>query len=340
MTPTPLKALALAGVVLLAAAWSGCGADGGKNRTIVLYAFSAMEDVMKEEVIPAFQKHWKEQTGEEVQIVTSFAGSGTITNQVRFGAPAQVAMVATEMDALNLREDGLLTTDWREFKNEGTYAYTIASIVTRQGNPKGLHSFEELGKEGVEVVYPDPTTSGGAQWAILALYGSALQRSGSASGPADEADARALLKAVSLNTDSLPESARRALTQFGLGYGDALLTYENEALLDIAKGKEYELVIPESTIYIEPKVVIVDKNVQENDEALMKAFVDFLWTEEAQEALARNHFRVRNEGVAERYANKYQAVELPFTVAYLGGWDTATDVIIDQVWREVQREIH
>ncbi len=248
-------------------------------------------------------------------------------------------MVSTELDALGIKKAGLVTTDWRSFENEGTFAYTVACIVTRKGNPKGVLSFEDLTKQDVEVIYPDPTTSGGAQWAILALYGSALKTSEVAAGVPDQSLARELLKGVSLNAGSLPESARKALTQFSLGYGDALLTYENEALHDISKGKEYEIVVPESTIDIEPKVVIIDKNIAESQKDVVRTFVDFLWTTEAQEAFARYNFRVADETIMAKYTSRYKRIESPFTVDYLGGWEEATSTIIDRVWREVQREI-
>ena len=138
----------------------------------------------------------------------------------------------------------------------------------------------------------------------------------------------------------MPESSRRASTQFGLGYGDVLLTYENEALLDISKGKEYEIVVPMSTIYIEPKVVIVDRNVDDAEKEVVRAFVDVLWTEGVQEALAMHNFRVWDDSIAEKYSDRYEAVELPFTVDYLGGWKEATSSIIDRTWRQVQREIN
>lgn len=212
---------------------AGCGSGDAGEKTVVLYGFSTMEEVMKSDIIPAFRRHWNESTGQDVRVVTSFASSGTITNQIAFGAPAQIAMLATEMDAVNIEKAGLISTDWRDFRDRGTYAYTIACIVTRKDNPKGLYSFEDAGREGVDVVYPDPITSGGAQWAILALYGSSLKTG----GDAGRERALELIKTVSLNAGSLPESARRALTQFGLGYGDALLTYENEALLDISRAR-------------------------------------------------------------------------------------------------------
>ena len=187
---------------------------------------------------------------------------------------------------------------------------------------------------------PDPTTSGGAQWAILALYGSVLKTSEVYTGVPDREGARERLKLVSLNAGSLPESARRALTQFSLGFGDALLTYENEALFDISKGKEYEIVVPRSTIYIEPKILIVDKNVDETEKEVVRELVEFLWAREAQEALARNHFRVSDDGIMEKYSGRYKRVELPFRVDYLGGWREATATVIDQTWRQVQREIN
>ena len=178
------------------------------------------------------------------------------------------------MDALSIKRAGFASTDWRTFTNQGTFAYSVTCIVTRRGNPKGINSFELLRAADAEVVYPDPTTSGGAQWAILALYGSALRESELASGSPDPVHARRLLKDVTLSAGSLPESARRALTQFGLGYGDALLTYENEALLDLSKGKDYEVVIPKTTIYIEPKVLIIDRNVGPVEREVVQALVD------------------------------------------------------------------
>ena len=322
-------------VIVLAAACR----SGGEDRTIVLYGFSIMEDVMKKDVIPAFQARWKQQTGEDVRIITSFAGSGSITNLIALGAPAQVAMVATELDAVHIRQAGMVSTDWREFRDHGTFAHSVVCIVTRKHNPRGILSFEDLARPGVDVMYPDPTTSGGAQWSILALYGSAMKAEEMALGSTAPTSPRELLKRVTLNAGSMPESARRALTQFGLGYGDALLTYENEALVDIANGRDYEVIVPESTILIEPKVLVVDRNVDEADMVRVRAFVEFLWSDEAQEAFVRSNFRVSDERIMERYLGRYQEVELPFTVAFLGGWEAATAEVIEGTWKEVQREI-
>ena len=243
------------------------------------------------------------------------------------------------MDASNIKNAGMTKTDWASFKNQGTYAYTITLLVTRQGNPKGVHSFYDAAKPGVDVVHPDPTTSGGAQWAILALYGSTLRTNDASTESESTLAAVKLLTQISSNAGSLPESARRVLTQFALGYGDALLTYENEALLDVAKGHEYEIIVPVSTILVEPKVMIVDRNVNPQDQAMMRAFVDFLWDERAQAAFAENHFRVWDESIMAQHSDKYPKVEIPFTVEDLGGWNEATSNIIESTWRQIQREI-
>ena len=144
---------------------------------------------------------------------------------------------------------------------------------------------------------------------------------------------------ISSNAGSLPESARRALTQFALGYGDALLTYENEALLDVAKGHEYEIIVPVSTIIVEPKVMIVDRNVNPEDRAMVRAFVDFLWDEGSQNAFAENHFRVWDESIMSQHTDQFAKVEMSFTVEDLGGWEEATSNIIERIWRQIQREI-
>ncbi len=308
------------------------------GRTITVYGYSAMEEPLKDEVIPAFQEWYRQTHGEEVEFVTAFAGSGHLFNQIQAGAPAQVAIFATEIEPTKLMEDGLITTDWRAFPDNGTFALTVAVILTRDGNPENIKSFEDLANNGVDVLLPDPTTSGGAQWAILALYGSAfLNGTGIPSDGGTEPAAK-LLKRVIDNASSLPESARKALTQFGLGYGDALLTYENDALVDIAKGRDYEIIMPQSTIAIEPKVVIIDANVSEEDAALVEEFMDFLWGAEAQEAMAKHHFRVVDQTVFQRHAANFQKVDSPFTIDDLGGWDEASAQIIEGAWREAQRD--
>ena len=325
----PVVFLAIAAVAL-------CQSVGGDQRagtTITLYGFSALEEAMNDEVVPAFEEWYRRTYGEEIRIMTSFAGSGTIFNQIRFGAPAQVAIFATEVEPRILKEEGRITTDWTAFPNGGTFAYTTAVIVSHAGSSQGVRSFQDLARPGVNIIVPDPTTSGGAQWAILAIFGSVYLQDGDAATSRSAEQAAALVIDIRDTAVSLPDSARQALIQFGLGFGDLLLTYENEALIDIARGSDYELIVPPSTIIIEPKVVIIDANVSDKDRSAVEAFVNFLWSEEAQEMFAEYHLRVVDDAVARRYEDNFPQINRSFTVQDLGGWDWATSTIIDGVWR-------
>ena len=250
-----------------------------------------------------------------------------------------MAILATGMDASNLAKAGV-TSLQVDSHGRRPFAYSVACIVTRRGRVKEVHSFAELADGELEIVYPDPTTSGGAQWAILALYGSALRSSELRSGVADVTRAKALLRDVTLQAGSLPESARRALTQFSLGYGDALLTYENEALLDVANGKAYDVMVPDSTIHIEPVAIVIDRNVRGAQRAVAEDFVEFLWSAESQEAMARNHFRVYDESAMALHQDNFAPVADPFTIEYFGGWERATEEIIEGTWKHIQREIN
>ncbi len=310
-------------------------ARGGQEsgRTITIYGFSALEEPMNDELVPAFQEWYRQTHGEEISVATSFAGSGTIFNQIRFGAPAQVAVFATELEPQILKEEGLITTDWTTLPNDGTFAYTTAVIVSRAGHSKGVRSFQDLARPGIKTIVPDPTTSGGAQWAILAIFGSVYLQDGDAASLRSAEQAAALVVDIRNTAESLPDSARQALIQFALGYGDLLLTYENEALIDIARGRDYELIVPPSTIIIEPKVVIIDANVSDKDRSAVEAFVNFLWSEEAQEILAEFHFRVMDDAVARRHEANFPQISRSFTVDDLGGWGWVTNTVIEGVWR-------
>ena len=325
----PVVFLAIAATAL----WQLAGGGQGSSTTITIYGFSALEEPMNDEVVPAFQEWYRQTYGEEISVVTSFAGSGTIFNQIRFGAPAQVAIFATELEPQILKEEGRITTDWTAFPNGGTFAYTTAVIVSHAGHTKGVRSFQDLARPGVKTIVPDPTTSGGAQWAILAIFGSIYLQDGDAATSRSAKQAAALVTDIRDSAVSLPDSARQALIQFGLGYGDLLLTYENEALMDIARGRDYELIVPPSTIIIEPKAVIIDANVPDKDRSAVEAFVEFLWSPEAQEILAEYHFRVMNDTVARRHEDSVPQISRSFTVDDLGGWGWATTTIIDGVWR-------
>ena len=313
--------------------WQFASGGQGSSATIIIYGFSAIEEPMNDEVVPAFQEWYRQTYGEEIRVVTSFAGSGTIFNQIRFGAPAQIAIFATELEPQILKEEGLITTDWTTLPNDGTFAYTTAVIVSHAGDSKGVRSFQDLARPGIKTIVPDPTTSGGAQWAILSIFGSVYLQDGDAATSQSAEQAAALVTDIRNTAVSLPDSARQALIQFALGYGDLLLTYENEALMDIARGRDYELIVPRNTIIIEPKAVIIDANVPERDRSSVEDFMEFLWSPEAQEIFAEYHFRVTNGEIARRHEDNFPQINRSFTVDDLGGWEWVTDAVIDGAWR-------
>src|SRR2546430_5835490 len=218
------------------------------TRTLVVYGFSILGEVMNEGIFPAFQTEWQRQRGESLQFISSFAGSGTVTNQIILGVPAEVAVLSLELDALRLIKAGVLRgPTWRQLPYAGVLNRTPFVILVRPGNPKGIHDFADLAKPGIGVVHPDPLTSGGANWAIVAEYGAGMRQH------PDQPDAGyTLLRGVWQNVVAQASSARAARTQFENGFGDALITYEQEAVYDKSRGKlKLDVVYPHSTILSE-----------------------------------------------------------------------------------------
>jgi sulfate/thiosulfate-binding protein len=310
-------------------------ASRGGERQVTLYAFSVMKEAMDKAVIPGFAAKWKQEHGEEVKFTTSYAGSETITNQILAGVAAHVGVFSIERDVERLAQKGLVTSNWKATPFGGIVNKTPFVILVRKGNPKGIHDFADLAKPGVRVIHPDPDGSGGAQWSILAIYGSELKKSQAATGGSDQARALQVLKGVWRNVIATPDSARAARTQFETGYGDALITYELEGLMMKAAGSDIEIVVPRATIFSEHPAVVIDKNVPTQDRPLIDAFMQYLWSDEAQQAFVKYHFRsVTHEEFND--ANKeFAHVELPFTVGDLfGGWQRAYPEVIDGVWRK------
>src|SRR4029079_12929521 len=197
------------------------GESGDIN--ITLYGFSVMKESLEKAIFHAFAAKWKQQHGQVLLFQSSFAGSETVTNQILRGAPAEVAILSIERDVQRLQKEGFVTADWRSLPAHGIVNKTPFVIIVRQGNPKGIKDFSTLAKPGIKLIHPDPISSGGAQWSILAIYGSELKR---ARGDADQGNAIQLLRAIWKNVLSTPGSAREARTTFELGNGDALITYE------------------------------------------------------------------------------------------------------------------
>ena len=320
--------------LLIAASCLPQAPSGTGGRNITVYGFSIMKEVLEKEVFPAFAAKWKKEHGEDVHFTSSFAGSETVTNQIIQGVDAEIAILSIERDVDRIQQAGAITSDWRALPAHGIVNKTPFVIIVAPGNPKGIHDFADLAKPGVRLIHPDPVSSGGAQWSVLAIYGSELIKSEKQTGGRDEARALKTLQAIWKNVVSTPGSAREARTQFELGHGDALVTYELEGLMMKQAGGKVEIVVPESTIFSEHPAVMIDRKVTPDERPIVTAFLQYLWTDEAQAAFVKYHFRsVTNESLND--ANKeFAQIKLPFYVSDLGGWGKAYPDVIEKVFRD------
>jgi sulfate/thiosulfate transport system substrate-binding protein len=313
-------------------------AEGG-DITITLYGFSIMKESLEKAIFPGFTARWKQLHGQEVRFQSSFAGSETVTNQILQGAPAEVAILSIERDAERLKNGGFATTDWHSFPSRGIVNKTPFIIIVRKGNPKGIRDFSDLGKPGVKLIHPDPVSSGGAQWSILAIYGSELKKSEVESGEPDKARALQTLRAIWRNVISTPGSAREARTTFELGNGDALITYELEALLMKEANAPIDIVVPRSTIFSEHPAVVIDKNVKSDKRQVIDAFIQYLWSDEAQQAFVKFHFYSTTNDAFNQANTEFGKIELPLTIEYFGGWERAYPEVIEGIFRaQVQKK--
>jgi len=336
----------LSGATLLALtlAISAClpqpTADKGGGLNITVYGFSILKESLEKAVYPGFAAKWKREHGVDVKFTSSFAGSETITNQILQGVAADIAILSIERDATRLKEKGFVTSDWRTLPNKGILNKTPFVILVRQGNPKGIRDFPDLAKPGVRLIHPDPVSSGGAQWSVLAMYGSELVKSEKESGEQDKARALQTLRAIWRNVISTPGSAREARTQFETGFGDALVTYELEGLLMKETGKTpMEIIIPKATIFSEHPAVVVDRNVSADKRPVVDAFMQYLWSEEAQRAFVKYYYRSGSDPKLNEDNKQLAQIEMEFAIDFFGGWDRAYPEIIEGIFRDqVQRK--
>ena len=288
-----------------------------------------------------FAKWWPSQSGgQQVSVKLSNGGSSKQSRAVIDGIPADVVTLALayDIDAI-AQKSKLLAGNWQSRlpNNSSPYTSTIIFLV-RKGNPKGIKDWNDLVRDGVAVVTPNPKTSGSARWNYLGAWGFELRRS-----KGDEAKAREFVRRLYKNVPVLDSGARGATTTFvERGIGDVLINWENEILLgakELGKDK-FEIVVPPSSILTEPVVAWVDKNVKRHGtEAAAKAYLDHLYSEEAQEIIAKNYYRPRSDAAAKKFAEQFPKVEL-FTLAEVGGdWDKvqkthfADGGIFDQIQR-------
>jgi sulfate/thiosulfate-binding protein len=331
---------AYAALLLLIAFGSSClpkpTETAGLN--ITLYGFSIMKESLEKAIYPGFIAKWKQDHGQDVHFTSSFAGSETITNQIIQGVPADVAILSIDRDAQRLKENGFVTSDWHGLPYKGIINKTPFVILVKGANPKGIHDFPDLANPGIKLIHPDPVSSGGAQWSVLAIYGSELVKSEKETGEPDQARALQTLQAVWKNVFVTPASAREARTTFELGNGDALVTYELEGLLMKESGKPLEIIIPKATIFSEHPVVIVDRNVSPERRPLVEAFIRYLWSDDAQKAFVKYHFYSVTNDALNTSNSEFGRIEMPFTIDYFGGWDKAYPEVIEQVFKKQVRK--
>jgi sulfate/thiosulfate-binding protein len=280
----------------------------------------------------AFADAWaKEHGGQKVTVNQSHGGSGKQARAVIDGLEADVVTLALAYDVDQIHQKGqLIPADWQSRlpHNASPYTSTIV-LVVRKGNPKGIKDWEDLTRPGVQVVTPNPKTSGGARWNYLAAWGSALKKH-----QGDEAKAKELVVGIYKNTPVLDAGARGATTTFSeRNIGDVFIAWEDEALL-LTRGANqdrYELVIPSFSIRAEPPVTVVDKNVdKKGTRAVAEAYLKFLYSEAGQEIAAKHFYRPRLTAVAEKYKAQFAPVEL-FTIDELfGGWNQAQKTHFDE----------
>lgn len=271
----------------------------------------------------AFSKYWKAKTGDNVTIKQSHGGSGKQARSIIDGLPADVATLALAGDVDALHTNGkLIPADWlgRLPKNSAPYTSTIVFLV-RAGNPFKVKDWDDLAKPGISVITPNPKTSGGAQWNYLAAWEFARRKYGS-----DDA-AKEFVRKLYKNVPVLDSGARGSTTTFvQRGVGDVFISWENEAFLALKEfgSDKYEIVVPSLSILAQPSVTVVDKVVKKKGTAeVAKAYLEYLYSEEAQEIAGKHCYRPTSEAAAAKYADKFPKVEL-FTIdEAFGGWTKA-----------------
>jgi sulfate/thiosulfate-binding protein len=302
-------------VALLAVACGGTsnaaneGSQGGK---LTLVAYSTPQEAY-DAIIPAFQKTAE---GKGVEFEQSYGASGEQSRAVEAGLPADVVEFALDSDITRLVDAGLIDSDWNQNEYKGILTDSVVSFVVRKGNPDDIQTWDDLLKPGVEVVTPNPFTSGGARWNIMAAYGAQIKQ-----GKSKE-EAVAYLNELFQHVAVQDASARDALQTFTGGKGDVLLSYENEAITAQQKGENVDYVIPDETILIENPVAVTTDGPQSATD-----FVKFLYSDEAQKIFGEKGYRPVVKSMAEQF--DYKTPSTLFTIQDFGGWGTVKDEFFD-----------
>lgn len=319
-------------ITLATAVMAACGGQPGNappttagNVTLLNVSYDPTRELYRE-FNAAFAKHWAAKSGgQQVAIRQSHGGSGGQARGVIDGLEADVVTLALAYDVDAIAKAGLMQPGWNAKlpDNSAPYTSTVVFLV-RKGNPKGIKDWSDLVKPGIQVITPNPKTSGGARWNYLAAWHYAT-----AQPAADDAKAREFVQALFNNVPVLDSGARGSTTTFmERGIGDVLLTWENEAYLALAEAKDkVEIVAPPASILAEPSVAVVDAVVdRRGTRDVARAYLEYLYSAEGQEIAAKHHYRPRDKAVASKFAGAFAEVKL-FTIdEAFGGWETAQKI--------------
>ena len=308
--------------LLLIVGFGGACPDRHPGRTLILAAYTAPREAFRE-INQAFEKNWREKTGETIKIQESYLSSGAQSRAVVDGFAADVVVLALDVDVDRLGQAGLIQENWRQGPNKGILTESIVAFAVRPGNPKGIKDWEDLLQKELKVLTPNPKTSGGAQWNVLAAYGAALRGKvpGISQDPKGAVD---FLSRLLGQVTAMDKGARESILTFERGLGDVALSYENEIYQGQRHGQNYELIRPQSTILIQNPVALVDKNIEEHgNRELAEAYLKFLFSPEAQAIFAQHGFRPVEGTTRKAFEKKFPPVADLFTIEFFGGWGKA-----------------
>ncbi|MEH2198845.1 sulfate ABC transporter substrate-binding protein [Nostoc sp.] len=300
------------------ASCSGSSSASKNDVKLKLVSFSVTK-AAHDQIIPKFVEKWKQEHNQNVTFEQSYGGSGAQAAAVIAGSQeADIVHLALPLDVNKISLAGLIKTGWEtKAPRSGIVSRSVAAIVTREGNPKDINTWADLAKDGVKVIAANPKTSGIAIWEFLAFWGSVTLNGG------DEATALDYVTKVYKNTPILTKDAREASDLFfQKNQGDVLINYENEVILAGKNGNKLPYVVPQVNISIDNPVALVDKNVDKHGtREVAQAFVDFLYSTEAQREFAKLQYRPVNPTVTEEVASQHPPIKTLFTSQDLGGWD-------------------
>jgi len=317
------KALPALLILLLAALAAGCGGgdstassgSGSSGGSLDVVGYSTPEAVYQEALEPAFERT---SPGEGVSFSNSFGASGDQSRAVAAGQPASVVHFAQAGDMERLVEEGQVDASWDKQPHGGIAQDSVVVITVRKGNPEGIESLEDVLTKDVDVVTPNPFSSGAARWNIMAVYGTEIN----AGKSPDEA--LAAVKTLLEKAVAQPGSARDALAAFTQGQGDVLLGYENEAIKAQDEGEDIEYVVPPSTILIETPIAVT----KDAPEPAAQDFLDFIWSDAGQEIWAENGYRPVDPKLVD--PKRFPTPEKLFKISQFGGWGKVNDEFFDE----------